>query len=224
MKQPSQPRQYSTRAGAALAALTLCTLLSSCALLRNTPAQPLRTYTLDSVTTKPQASAAAAQGGPVLLVEMPQAGPGYDSARMVYARQPMTQEVFANSAWTDTPARMLAPLLVARLQQSGQFRAVLPATSVARAGLRLDTTILRLEQDFLQVPSTVRFSLQVTVMDNNTREVLAWRTVDVVRSAASEDAAGGAQAAQMAVQEGLNQVASFLQAAVATLPAKDCAL
>jgi cholesterol transport system auxiliary component len=116
---------------------------------------------------------------------------------------------------------MLAPLLVARLQQSGQFRAVLPATSVGKAGLRLDTTILRLQQDFLQLPSTVQFSLRVTLIDNNTREVLAWRTVDVVRSAASEDAGGGAQAAQVAVQEGLRQVTSFLQAAVAALPVKD---
>ena len=216
-----QPGKTGVRAGAALAALTLCTLLASCGLLRNTPTQPLRTYTLDSATAKPQDSAAPVQGGPVLLVEMPQAEPGYDSARMVYVRQPMTQEAFANSAWTDPPARMLAPLLVVRLQQSGQFRAVLPATSVGKAGLRLDTTILRLQQDFLQVPSTVHFSLQVTLMDNNTREVLAWRTVDVVRSAASDDAAGGAQAAQMAVQEGLNQVATFLQGAVAALPVKE---
>jgi hypothetical protein len=67
----------------------------------------------------------------------------------------------------------------------------------------------------------VQFSLRVTLIDNNTREVLAWRTVDVVRSAASDDAAGGAQAAQMAVQEGLNQVATFLQGAVAALPVKE---
>jgi cholesterol transport system auxiliary component len=216
-----QPRQTGVRAGAALAALTLCTLLASCALLRNTPAPPLRTYTLDSAAGKPQAGALPVQGGAVLLAAAPQAETGYDSARMVYVRQPMTQEAFANSAWTDTPARMLAPLLVARLQQSRQFRAVLPATSVGKAGLRLDTTILRLQQDFLQVPSTVQFSLRVTLIDNNTREVLAWRTVDVVRSAASDDAAGGAQAAQMAVQEGLNQVATFLQGAVAALPVKE---
>jgi cholesterol transport system auxiliary component len=216
-----QPRQTVARAGAAFAALTLCTLLSSCALLRRTPAPPLRTYTLDGAAATPQASAPPVAGGPVLLVEVPQAEPGYESARMVYVRQPMTQEAFANSAWTDPPARMLAPLLVARLQQSGQFRAVLPATSVGKAGLRLDTTILRLQQDFLQLPSTVQFSLRVTLIDNTTREVLAWRTVDVVRSAASEDAGGGAQAAQAAVQEGLNQVATFLQGAVAAFPVKD---
>jgi cholesterol transport system auxiliary component len=122
----------------------------------------------------------------------------------------MTQEVYANSVWADTPARMLAPLLVSRLQQSGQFRAVLLAPSAAKAALRLDTTILRLQQDFLQVPSVVRFTVQVTLMNTTTREVLAWRTVDTMQSASSEDAAGGAAAAQAAVQQGLSQVAAFL--------------
>jgi cholesterol transport system auxiliary component len=156
-----------------------------------------------------------------LLVEVPHAAPGYDSAHMVYVRQRLTQEAFADSAWTDTPARMLAPLLVTQLQNSGQFRAVLLAPTAAKAGLRLDTTILRLQQDFLEAPSSVRLTLQLTLMDSSTREVLAWRTVDVVRSAQSEDAAGGAQAAQAAVREGLQQVATFLQAALVALPVND---
>jgi cholesterol transport system auxiliary component len=182
----------------------------------------LRTYMLDSAAAASAVSSAQVMAGRrVLLVEVPHAAPGYDSARMVYTRQPLTQEAFANSVWSDTPARMLAPLLVSRLQQSGQFRAVLLAPSAANAGLRLDTTILRLQQDFLQGPSVVRFSLQVTLMDNATREVLAWRSVDVVQSAGSDDAEGGALAAQAAVQQGLSQVSAFLQAAVAALPAKD---
>jgi cholesterol transport system auxiliary component len=133
---------------------------------------------------------------------------------MVYVRQPQTQEAFANSVWADTPARLLAPLLVARLQQGGQFRAVLLAPSAAKAHLRLDTTLLHLQQDFLHVPSVVRLGLQVSVMDNTSREVLAWRSFEVVQTAASDDAPGGASAAQDAVQEGLRQVVDFLQTAV----------
>jgi cholesterol transport system auxiliary component len=209
------------RAATTVAALALCTVLSSCSLLGNKPAQPLRTYTLDSHVSAPATGTPRVMGGPVLLVEVPHAAPGYDSAHMVYVRQALTQEAYANSTWADTPARMLAPLLVGSLQQSGLFRAVLLAPSAAKAGLRLDTTILRLQQNFLQVPSVVRFTLQVTLMDNSTREVLAWRTVDVVQSAGSEDAAGGAAAAQLAVQQALGQVAVFLQTAVAALPARD---
>jgi cholesterol transport system auxiliary component len=208
-------------AASALAAWGLCALLASCSVLGNKPAPPLRTYTLDGAAATPAASAARVTTGPVLLVEVPHAAPGYDSTHMVYVRQPQTQEVYANSVWADTPARMLAPMLVAHLQQSGPFRAVLLAPSAAKAGLRLDTTILRLQQDFLQVPSTLHLRLQVTLMDNSTREVLAWRTVDAMQNASSEDAAGGAWAAQMAVEQGLQEVAGFLQSAVAALPAKN---
>jgi cholesterol transport system auxiliary component len=137
---------------------------------------------------------------------------------MAYVRQPRTQEAFAHSVWADTPARMLAPWLVSHLQQSGQFRAVLSAPSAAKAALRLDSTILRLQQDFLQVPSVLRLRLQVTLVDNRTRRVLAWHTVDVTQAAGSDDAAGGAAAAQSAVQTGLQQVSAFLETALAALP------
>ena len=201
-------------AAKALAAILTCAMLASCAVLGNKSPAPLRTYTLDAQTTPPT-DAKRADTSPliakhVLLVETPQAVSGYDSTRMVYSRSALTQEAFANSAWVDTPARMLAPMLVARLRQSRQFRAVLLAPSAAKATLRLDTTILHLQQDFLQVPSRVRFRMQVTLLDNVTRTVFASHTIEVVRDAASDDAAGGAQAAHAAVQEGLQQVAAFL--------------
>jgi cholesterol transport system auxiliary component len=210
----TRPSRTRARTTAALAALGLCTLLASCTLLGNKPAPLLRTYTLQADGPGTRASAPLATDPRVLLVDLPHAAPGYDSTRMVYVRLPQTQEAFTHSAWIDTPARMLAPLLFTHLQQSGPFRAVLLAPSAAKADLRLDTTLLRLEQDFLQVPSVVRLRLQLTLVDNSTREVLAWRTLDVVHSASSDDAAGGAQAAQAAVQQGLQQVAAFLQTAL----------
>jgi cholesterol transport system auxiliary component len=203
------------------AALALCTLLAACSVLGNKPAPPLRSYTLDRAAPAATPGASRAWVGPVLLVEVPRAAPGYDSTRMVYVRQAQTQEAFAHSVWADTPARLLAPLLVQHLQQSGPFRAVLLAPSAARAGLRLDSTILRLQQDFLQLPSQTRFTLQLTLVDNTTRQVIAWRTVDVVQPAPSEDAAGGAMAAQAAVQQGLRQVTDFLQSALEASPVKD---
>jgi cholesterol transport system auxiliary component len=213
------PKNRFAHATAGLAALGLCALLASCGVLGTKPVSPLRTYTLDSEAATQTASAPQVMDGRVLLVEVPRAAPGYDSVHMVYVRQPLTQEAFSNSVWTDTPARMLAPLLVAHLQQSGLFSAVVPTPSTAKANLRLDTTILQLRQDFLQAPSVVRLRLHVTLMDNTTREVLAWRTLDVEQSATSEDAAGGARAAQVAVQAGLHQVAAFLRTALAPLPA-----
>jgi cholesterol transport system auxiliary component len=215
-----QSKETCTQTVKTIATLGLCALLSSCGMLNSKDASPLSIYTLSGETTSMAEKAPQVMAGHVLLVEVPHAAPGYDSARMVYVRHPLTQEVYAYSVWTDTPARMLAPLLVADLQQSGQFNAVVLAPSTAKASLRLDTTILQLSQDFLQVPSVIRLRLHVTLMDNNTREVLAWRTLNVLQSANSEDAYGGAQAAQTAVKAGLRQVKDFLQAALVPLPAQ----
>jgi cholesterol transport system auxiliary component len=206
--------KFQPYATTALAAALTCAMLASCAVLGNKTPTPLHTYALEAPIS-PLTDAKIADTLPiaarhVLLVETPQAVSGYDSTRMVYSRLALTQEAFANSTWVDTPARMLAPMLVERLRQSRQFRAVLLAPSAAKATLRLDTTILHLQQDFLQIPSRVRFIVQVTLLDNVTRAVLASHTIEVVRDAASDDAAGGALAAHAAVQEGLQQVAAFL--------------
>jgi cholesterol transport system auxiliary component len=215
-----QSKEACTQAATTIATLGLCALLSSCGMLSTKATSPLSTYTLGGETTAMVHRAPQVMGGRVLLVEVPHAAPGYDSVHMVYVRHPLTQEAFANSVWIDTPARMLAPLLVAHLQQSGQYSAVVLAPSTAKASLRLDTTILQLSQDFLQVPSAIRLRLHVTLMDNTTREVLAWRTLNVVQNANSEDAYGGAQAAQTAVQTGLRQVEDFLQAALVPIAAQ----
>lgn len=193
-----------------MAALWLGTVLTACGVLGNKPAPPLLTYTLSDTAMAPNAAPVPLVAR-VLMVDMPRAVAGFESKRMVYVRHPLMQEAFANSAWSDTPARMLAPLLAARLQTGGQFRAVLLAPSAAKADWRLETTVLRLEQDFLHSPSSVRFTVQLSVMDNSTREVIAWRTLDVVRTAPSEDAAGGAMAANAAVQDSLLQLQAFLQ-------------
>jgi cholesterol transport system auxiliary component len=130
---------------------------------------------------------------------------------MVYVRKPDTLEAFTQSAWVDTPARMLAPLLVHSLERSGQFRAVVQAPSSAKVQLRLDTTIVRLQQNFLQSPSQLRFSVHATLIDNNSREVLAWRAFDVIEETSSDDASGGAAATRTAVQVALQALVRWLE-------------
>ena len=206
--------------------------LAACSsLLGNDAQMPLTTYTLDGL-----APALAARGNgatdqtdaaapvpmralwPVLLLDQPQAAAGFESARMVYQRQPQTLEAYTQSAWVDTPARMLAPLLLRTLQNHTGLRAVLLAPSPAQADLRLQTSVLRLEQDFLQRPSRVHFALQATLSDQRTRTVLGWQQFEASQVAASDDAAGGAAAASLAVQTALQQLANFLQRSAAVLP------
>ena len=98
---------------------------------------------------RPRARRATA---PTLIVSPPQAAAGFDSQRMIYLRHAAQPEYFAHNEWIDTPARMLAPLIVGALANSGAFRAVVQTPSPAAGELRLDTEILRLQQEFMAAP------------------------------------------------------------------------
>jgi len=190
-------------------------LLAGCSgtLLPKPPQPPLR-YTLDEGLPLEPAGAPEA-GAPVLLVSQPRAAPGCDSTRMVYMRRAAQLEAYANAEWVDTPAQMLAPLMVASLQRGTAFAAVLLAPAVAVAGLRLDTELLRLQQDFGSAPSLLRLSLRAVLIDNGTRKVLAWQAFDMAVPAVSEDSAGGVAAARAATRQMLLALRAFCFSQVA---------
>jgi len=68
--------------------------------------------------------------------------------------------------------------------------------------------ILRLEHDFRSAPSLVRFTLRATLVDNATRQVLAWREFDK-RVPAAGTPGGGVLAANAAVAAVLDALAEF---------------
>jgi cholesterol transport system auxiliary component len=175
-------------------------------------------YTLDSAPAAPRAATSSVSqvmtAAPTLIINPPSAASGFDSRHIIYVRGSHTHEYFSHSEWVDTPARMLAPLIVAAIEKGGAFRAVLLSPSVAAADFRLDTEIMRLEQDFVDQPSRVRFTLRAYVVDDATRRVIAWREFDETVAAASEDPYGGVVAANRAVQIVLEELADFCAKAV----------
>ena len=144
-----------------------------------------------------------------MIVNPPTAAAGFDSQRIIYVRETHKLEYFAHSEWVDPPARMLTPLLVAAVESTGAFRAVVLTPSAAAGDLRLDTEIIRLQHEFLTQPSRVRFTLRAYLVDDKTRRVLAWREFDAVVPAASENPYGGVVAANRAVQTVLEDLAAF---------------
>jgi cholesterol transport system auxiliary component len=195
------------------AAGLLLTLAGGCDTLRPTATPPPSLYSLDSARMDPGAPTRAAsprsETGPTLIVNPPHAASGFDSQRMIYVRQAHKLEYFAHNEWVDTPARMVAPLVVAAVEKSGAFRAVVLTPSAAAGDLRLDAEIVRLQHDFGSQPSRVQFTLRAYLVDNATRRVLAWREFDETVAAASEDPYGGVVAANRAVRTVLEQLAGF---------------
>jgi len=186
--------------------------LVACSALSPTPTLPPAFFSLDNprvdVAPRPPGVTAGA-GAPTLVVNPPRAAAGFDSQRIIYLREPYKLEYFANSEWVDPPARMLAPLLVNALERSGAFRAVIQTPASASGDLRLDTQIIRLQQDFYTQPSHARFTLRAYLVDDKTRGVLAWREFDADVPALSDDPYGGVVAANKAVQIVLAELSAF---------------
>lgn len=199
------------------AAILSLMLVSGCAALRPTATPHPAFYTLDNAWIAAQAETKSGLQAPVplsdatqtLIINPPHAAAGFDSQRIIYVREFHKLEYFAHSEWVDPPARMLAPLLVAAVENTGAFRAVVLTPSAAAGDLRLDTEIIRLQHEFGAQPSRVRFTLRAHLVDVKTRRVLAWREFDAAVPAASEDTYGGVVAANRAVQALLENLATF---------------
>jgi cholesterol transport system auxiliary component len=195
-------------------------LNAGCGALFPKAAQQPSFYSLDGAPAASHAITASGSpepiAAPTLIVSPPSAASGYDSQHIIYVRGPHVHEYFSHSDWIDTPARMLAPLIVAAIGNGGAFHAVVLAPSVAAGDMRLDTEIIRLEQNFAEQPSRVRFTLRAYLVDDATRRVIAWREFDETVAAASDDPHGGVVAANRAAQTVMEKLASFCTLAAAT--------
>jgi cholesterol transport system auxiliary component len=83
------------------------------------------------------------------------------------------------------------------------------APSAALGTLRLESELIRLQQDFNVYPSIVRLTVRATLLDASTRAVIASREFDEREASLSEDASGGAAAGQRAIQRLLTEFSAF---------------
>jgi cholesterol transport system auxiliary component len=181
-------------------------LLASCSALRAPPLEAPQLYLLDASAAVRQSPI---QRNLVLAVSMPRASAGFDTPQMAYQQRAHQLQYFAVNRWLDTPARMLEPLLLQALEQSHGFSAVVRTPSIVAADVRLDTELIRLQQDFSSQPSRVQLTLCVQLVDVSAKRVLASKVFTVVEDAPSDDARGGVIAANRLLQQLLSQVAEF---------------
>ncbi len=190
--------------------LAACTL-TACVLPRSTDS-PVHTFVLTAEEPErglvAPLSRANTQG--VLLVGVPQAAAGFEQPRMAYLERPSEVNYYATHFWVDAPSRMLAPLLIRALEQSGYWRVVVPMPSALRADHQLDMSGLVVQQEFLQKPSQSRVRLRAQLTDLKTQRVMGARSFDRLEPAPSEDAYGGVLAANRAMSAVLAAVNDWI--------------
>lgn len=213
MIKPSLFRRQRLVAGALLG------LLGACGVLTPNQESQRAFYALDGtgvvdIRTPPLTPLPVSIAAPTLIINPPHAAAGFDSRRIIYVREPHRLEYFANSEWADTPARMIAPLIVAALEKTTSFRAILLTPSAAVGDLRLDVEIVRLQHEFDRSPSQVRFTLRAYLIDTETRQVLAREEFDESVPALQDTPYGGVIAANGAVRKVMARLAVFCAEAV----------
>ena len=168
----NEPKRISHRI---FLSLVSAMLLAGCIGLRAPQVDSPNLYVLDAQST---IKAAPVKRALVLAVSMPRARPGFDTPQMVYLRQPHELDYFAANRWIDSPSHMLAPLLTHALEQTGSFRAIVQTPGVIPADIRLDTELIRLQQDFQTQPSRVQLTLRAQLIDVVGKRVIAVKLFD----------------------------------------------
>ncbi len=200
------------------ATLALSVMAAAGCLSPRTDAPPMRTYQLTLAEWDAEARPADLNG-PVLLVSLPHAEPGFETARMVYLQRPYELEHYATNRWADAPARMFTSVMVQSLGRSGSWRAVALLPGSIRGDYRLDSHGFALRQEFLKQPSRVRVTVRMQLINMKDSSVVGSRAFDVVENAPSEDAYGGVQAANQATAVLLDHISSWLQDCMRHSPA-----
>jgi cholesterol transport system auxiliary component len=197
---------FGKKPDAKIAAALFALVLAGCSTLRPTEAESVRTYLLEAQFDRTE------QIKPiplVLTVSPPRAVPGYDTVRMAFLRQPHRLEYFAKNRWTETPAKMLGPLLVRALELRTGFKAVTSADGMVKGDVRLDTEITLLQQEFTTSPSRLHMKVRVQLVEQTSYRVFATQVFDAVEAAPTDDPYGGVIAANRMLPRLLGQIADF---------------
>lgn len=199
--------------GVGCLAAALCVLaLSGCNALRPAAATPPAFYALSAppVVTAAPTEVDSQRKLPTLIITPPRAASGFDSQRIIFVRKDHQLEYFSHSEWVDPPARMLGPLIATAMEHTGAFAAVVVTPASAAGEQRLDTEIVRLQHNFQTQPSRVQFTLRATLVDDKTRQVMAWQEFSDEVAAPSDSPQGGVTAANQVVQRVLDTLAQFV--------------
>lgn len=194
-------------------ALALALMMAGCVSLPREEQKPVHTFILSADRTGVETGLDGAKPSVgVLLIAVPQAQPGFDSPRMAYAQRPFEVHYYSANQWADAPTRMLVPLLVRTVEQRGVARAVVALPSSVRGDLRLDVDQLALVQEFLERPSRVRAQWRAQLVKLPEQTVIGSRAFETAEGASTEDAYGGAVAANRAVGRLLDELAAWAEA------------
>lgn len=188
-------------------------LLSACSnlLYPTREAKPLNRFDITLARTLEKKLNAA---GPSLTVYPVQTNNRYNSERMAYSQRPYDFAYYAQNEWADAPGSLFLPLLIASMENSNQFSAVVSSGSPAITDLALDSELLALIHQIQENNSKVLLSLRVQLIDLRQRQVIASQTFNIEEPAPENTPYGAVIASNLAVNRLLPAIQEFVKSAL----------
>jgi cholesterol transport system auxiliary component len=172
----------------------------------NTPA--VVHYVLNDPTPAAE-SAPLRAGAPTLLVLDTTTGSFYDTDQLVFSRSAGTRGQYQFARWTERPGKRFADLMRARLDRQGAWH-VSAAGGYVRGDVLLDTELVEFYHDAASEPGQVRLVLRAELVDLKQRTLLGRRVFEQQVPLTTYDAAGAAQASNLAVSRALDDLTAWL--------------
>jgi cholesterol transport system auxiliary component len=164
-------------------------------------------YKLDTFSDKTLTNKLTRQS---ILITQPEAMAGYQTNEMMYVNKLFELNSFTHSAWVSPPADMIYPLIVQSVQRSGYFYAVASSPNTEETDYRLDTQLIKLQQNFLTKPSTVDFVVKAVLSNSKDNRVVASRIINQHIRCPLENPYGGVLAANIATRQFTAELSSFI--------------
>ena len=179
---------------------------SACANLQPIKTPTMTTYTIDTVAETHQRADPISK---TILVATPTAEPAYNNKQMIYTDTTYELKTFGRSQWIAPPAQLLQPLLVQSLANTHYFQAVVAAPFSGQSDYRLETRLVKLQQEFFKQPSELHLVIQARIVNNSTQRVIADKLFHTRIAAIDDSPRGGAIAANHATALLLKQLVEF---------------
>ncbi|HSJ79795.1 MAG TPA: ABC-type transport auxiliary lipoprotein family protein [Thiobacillus sp.] len=190
-----------------LAALSL--VLTGCVNLGEKTKIPAVAYYVLNDPVPPTDPAPLRADAQTLLVLDTTTGSFYDTDQLVFSRSAGTRGQYQFARWTERPGKRFADLMRTRLDRQGAWN-VSAAGGYMRGDMLLDTKLVEFYHDAASEPGQMRLVLRAELVDLKQRTLLGRRVFEQQVPLTTYDAAGAAQAANLAVSRVLDELSAWL--------------